>query len=180
LHLVQLLSLNRDWLVVDQLVELTVLLENHLRLAALGKVSRWILWLAYTRSLASSGNDCFFAIVYFRITLSGIKVSADLQLICLRNNSRISFLSIDSLLLSLIHSGVSPMNQPRFIRSIDVNSRFFLLVCGRYGWGCRSSSSTLSLLLNSFVQSLLLLVLEQCLLVHLLLFFSYYTCILIT
>jgi hypothetical protein len=78
LHLIQLLSLNRDWLVVDELVELTVLLENHLRLAALGKVSRWILWLAYTSSLASSSNNCFFAIVYFRITLSGIEVSTDL------------------------------------------------------------------------------------------------------
>jgi hypothetical protein len=67
------------------------------------------------------------------------------------------------------------LNQARFIRSIDVYSRFFLLVCGRYGRGCRSSSSSLCLLLDSFVQSMLLLILEQCLLIHLLLFFSYYT-----
>ena len=154
LHLIQLLSLNRNRLIVDQLVKLPVLLKNHLRLASLIKVPRRILGLPCTTSWSSSRNNRFFSIVNFGITLSRIEVSTDLQLICLRYYRRIGFLSIDSL-LSLIHGGISPLSYTCFVCPVNVNSRLLLLVWRRDRRGSRSSALSL---LNSFVQSLLLLV----------------------
>lgn len=173
LHLIQLLSLNRHWLIVDELIELAVLLEYHLRLASLVKISWWILWLAHTTAWSTTANYCFFAIVNFRITLSWIEISTHLQLVSLRYDSRISFFSIDGLLLSLVHCCIPSLNCARFISSIHIDSRLFFFIYGRYGRRCRPSSSV-RLLFNSFIQSLLLFVLEQCLLIHLLLLFCYY------
>lgn len=173
LHFIQLLSLNWDCLIVNELVELTVLLEYHLRLAALVGGTRRILGLPYATTWSSTGNNCFFAIVNFRITLSWIEVATDLQLICLRYDSWVSFFSIDRLLLSLIHGGVALLNNTSIICPIYVDSRLLFLVYCLYGRGC-CASSTLCLLFNGFVQSLLLFVLEQCLFVHLLFLFSHY------
>ena len=173
LHFIQLVSLNWHWLIVNELIELTVLLEYHLRLASLIGITWWILWLPYTTTWSSTGNNCFFAIVNFRITLSWIKVSTDLQLVCLRYDSWVSFLSIDRLLLSLIHGCVAPLNHTSIICPMYVDSRLFFLVYWLYGRGC-CSSSALGLLFNGFVQSLLLFVLEQCLFVQLLFLFSHY------
>ena len=167
LNFVKLMCLNWDCLIVHNLIELTILLKDHLRSAAL-----WILAWSWVHRLTHVSNqtlpvtrsDLFSWIIFFIATLCWVEISAYIacNISSTGDNRRIIFISH----LARVHSCVATLH-----RSIgrECNSILLGIV-----WNNRWSCSALSGGVKRFILSLLLLVIEQCLLIHLLLFFSYY------